>query len=100
MLGRSRNRGSLLTGGELLGAVRVGVKLWPGCRAGPVIDYGSSLGPRMHVRGQIGSRLGEESTSNKDGGYSRFFLAGTDLADSRIWKVYSASSGGDMISLY
>ena len=89
MLGRSRSRGSLLSGGELLVAVRVWDELWPGCCAGPVVGYGSSLGPRMRVRGQIGSRLGRGSSSNENGGNSAVFLAGTDLADSRMWKVYS-----------
>ena len=57
-------RGSLLTREELLVAVRVGEKLWPGSSASPVINYGSSLGPHMRGGEEIGSRSGRESTSN------------------------------------
>ena len=87
LLGRGRIAEVFLTREELLVAVRTWDELWPGCCAGPDIGYGSSLGPRMRVRGQIGSRLGRASSSNENGGNSAVFLAGTDLADSRMWKV-------------
>ena len=94
------NRGSLLSGEELLVAVRAGIELWPGCCAGLDIGYGRSLGPRMRVRGQIGSRLGEESTSNKDGGNSRFSWPVPIWLTHACGKCTVFCSGGDMISLY
>ena len=80
--------------------LEVSWKLWPGANAGPVVNYGSSLGPSMHGRVQIGSRLARESTSNKDGGNSRFFLAGSLIGYFTHVESVQSSSGVDMISLY
>ena len=88
------------TGGELLDASGVGWKLWPGSSASPVINYVGSLGPSMRVRVQIGSRLGRESTSNKDGGNSRFSWPVPIWLTHACGKCTVFLSGVDMTSLY
>ena len=62
-LGRCRIRGSLLTGEELLVAVRTWDELWPGCCAGPVIELLRQAGPACAE--EPGSA--RESASNEDG---------------------------------
>ena len=68
--------------------------------ASSVVNYGSSLGPSMRGRVQIGSRPARESTSNKERGISRFFLAGSLIGYFTHVESVQSSSGVDMISLY
>ena len=65
-----------------------------------VVNYWSSLGPSMRGRVEFSSRPARESTSNKDGGISRFFLAGSLIGQFLHVESVQSRSGVDMISLY